>query len=76
MRSGAISGYVTSGFKYSLALTGQQIGHTDRACPPMSHWLDREEGDISDDDDVEIGPAMQNYKCAASHMRIREAILK
>lgn len=53
------------------------MNHSNQACPPMSHWLDREEGDVSDDDDdVEIGPRIESYKCAITHMPIKEAMIK
>lgn len=43
----------------------------------MTHWLDKEEGDLSDDDDdMEVGPTLQNYKCSASHMPIQDAMVK
>jgi hypothetical protein len=43
----------------------------------MSHWLDKTDGDASDsDDEVEVGPTMQNFKCAITHSAIVDAMVK
>ncbi|WVR06268.1 hypothetical protein IAU60_003298 [Kwoniella sp. DSM 27419] len=39
-----------------------EINH-QTACPPASTFLDRGENDESDDDDIDIGGATQNYRC-------------
>ncbi|KAI9631914.1 uncharacterized protein MKK02DRAFT_41548 [Dioszegia hungarica] len=52
------------------------VNHGSEACPPMSHWLDKTDGDASDsDDEVEVGPTMQNFKCAITHSAIVDAMV-
>jgi len=42
----------------------QEVNHQGEACPPMSAWLPREDGDVTDDDDdIEMGGQTQTYRC-------------
>ncbi|KAF9649385.1 hypothetical protein BDM02DRAFT_1844775 [Thelephora ganbajun] len=40
-----------------------QADHKDEAMPPMTTFIEKEPGDVSDDDDIEIGGVTQDYKC-------------
>lgn len=45
----------------------------DQACPPVSHWLERQDGDESDSD-IEMGGQTQNYRCPLSLRPIEDAV--
>ena len=49
-----------------LTRTIQEINHPEDACPPISTFLPREEGDASDDDEIEVGGTTQRYTCPIS----------
>ncbi|KAF9781616.1 zinc-finger of the MIZ type in Nse subunit-domain-containing protein [Thelephora terrestris] len=40
-----------------------QVDHKDEAMPPMTTFIEKEPGDASDDDDIEVGGVTQDYKC-------------
>lgn len=64
-----------SSYAPAMLTGGQQQNHPNEACPPMSHWLDRAEADESDDD-LEMGPNMEHYRCDITHVPIRDATYK
>jgi len=41
-----------------------QADHKDEAMPPMTTFIEKEPGDVSDDDDeIEVGGVTQDYRC-------------
>lgn len=50
-----------------------EINHEGEACPPMSRWLPRSDGDASDDEDFEVGGTLQTFKCPITLMPFTDA---
>ncbi|KDQ62282.1 hypothetical protein JAAARDRAFT_95963, partial [Jaapia argillacea MUCL 33604] len=40
-----------------------EVQNPDTAMPPVTDFLPKEDGDVSDDDDIEIGGMTQDYRC-------------
>ncbi|KAL1412944.1 hypothetical protein Q8F55_000693 [Vanrija albida] len=51
-----------------------EVNHEGEPIPPMSRWLEREDGD-PEDDEVEMGGTTQTYKCPIT-MRVYEDAAK
>lgn len=51
-----------------------EVNHEGEPIPPMTRWLERQDGD-PEDDDVEMGGTTQTYKCPIT-MRVYEDAAK
>ncbi|WVQ80669.1 hypothetical protein IAT38_002774 [Cryptococcus sp. DSM 104549] len=50
-----------------------EVNHPSTACPPLSQWLEKGDGEESDDSDIDMGGQTQTYRCPLTLQHYKKA---